>query len=102
MFLLFNNLKAAYRVMGTGSQNCETITLHSNIEEAKLLTISWVQGFLTGLNLAISKECHTIGNNISDKKIWDEILNYCKENPQYSLTKASESIFLKLNKQTYD
>ena len=64
LFLLFNNLKAAYRVMGTGSQNCETITLHSNIEEARLLTISWVQGFLTGLNLAMSKEHHTIGNNI--------------------------------------
>ena len=99
---LFNNSKAAYRVIGTGTQNCEVITLHNDIEEVRLLTISWVQGFLTGLNLVMSKQYHTIGNNISDKKIWDEILNYCKENPQYSLTKASESIFLKLNKQTYD
>ena len=88
--------------MGTGTQNCEVIILNNNIEEVKILSISWVQGFLTGLNLAMSKEYHTIGNNISDKKIWEEILNFCKKNPQYSLTKASESIFLKLNKQTYD
>ena len=99
---LFNNSKAAYRVIGTGTQNCEVITLHNDIEEVRLLTISWVQGFLTGLNLVMSKQYHTIGNNISDKKIWEEILNYCKENPQYSLTKASELIFLKFNKQPYD
>ena len=99
---LFNNSKAAYRVMGTGTQNCEVITLHNDIEEVRLLTISWVQGFLTGLNLVMSKQYHTIGNNISGKKIWEEILNYCNENPQYSLSKASESIFHKFNKQPYD
>ena len=99
-FTFYDKSKSAYRVMGTGNQDCKIITLHSNVEEVRTLTITWVQGFLTGLNLAMSNQYHTIGNNISENKIWEELLNYCESNPQYSLTKVSESIFMKLNKQS--
>ena len=95
----FDESWSAYRVMGTGNQDCKLITFHRDVKEVKSLTISWVQGFLTGLNLAMSRQYHSIGNNISDKKIWEEIITYCEKNPKYSLTKASESIFMKLNNQ---
>ena len=78
---LFKYTHAQYRVFGIGTQDCEVLLTHSNDEEFKFLTISWVQGFLSGVNLGVSVLNKTLGNKISEEELWLAIVDNCKKTP---------------------
>lgn len=86
-----------YRVMGAGQKNCKVILMHRDVEQIRLIIVSWAQGFLSGLNLGVSVMDNTLGSAISDDKLWESILEKCYKNPLRNLTSISESIFLEIN-----
>ena len=71
--------------------------MHRDVEQIKLIIVSWAQGFLSGLNLGVSVMDNTLGSAISDDKLWESILEKCYKNPLRNLTSISESIFLEIN-----
>jgi len=97
---LFKYTHAQYRVFGIGTQDCEVLLTHSNDEEFKFLTISWVQGFLSGVNLGVSVLNKTLGNKISEEELWLAIVDNCKKNPLSNLTTVSQNIFIDINNVT--
>ena len=90
-----------YRVMGAGQKNCKVILVHKDVEQIKLIVVSWVQGFLSGLNLSVSFDNETLTSDISDEKLWKNILERCYKNPLLNLTTISESIFVELNSSIF-
>ena len=96
LFLIREPL-SMYRVMGAGQKNCKIILMHRDVEQIRLIVVSWVQGFLSGLNLGVSVLDNTLGTDISDEKLWENILEKCYKNPLLNLTTISESIFLEIN-----
>ena len=86
-----------YRVMGAGQKNCKVILVHKEVEQIRFIVVSWVQGFLSGLNLGVSVVDNRMGLAISDQNLWEKILEKCSENPSKNLTTISESIFLEIN-----
>jgi len=86
-----------YRVMGAGQKNCEVILVHKEVVQIKFIVVSWVQGFLSGLNLGVSVVDKRMGLAISDENLWVKILEKCSKNPSKNLTTISESIFLEIN-----
>ena len=86
-----------YRVMGAGQKNCKVILVHKEVEQIKFIVVSWVQGFLSGLNLGVSVVDNRMGLAISDENLWESILKKCSKNPSKNLTTISESIFLEIN-----
>ena len=71
--------------------------MHRDVEQIRLIIVSWAQGFLSGLNLGVSVVDDTMGSVISDEKLWENILEKCYKNPLQNLTTISESIFLEIN-----
>ena len=96
LFLIREPL-SMYRVMGAGQKNCKIILMHRDVEQIRLIVVSWVQGFLSGLNLGVSVLDNTLATDISDEKLWENILEKCYKNPLLNLTTISESIFLEIN-----
>jgi len=90
-----------YRVMGAGQKNCKVILVHKDVEQIKLIVVSWVQGFLSGLNLSVSLDDNTLTSDISDEKLWKNILEKCYKNPLLNLTSVSESIFVEINSSMF-
>ena len=86
-----------YRVMGAGQKNCKVILVHKEVEQIKFIVVSWVQGFLSGLNLGVSVVDNRMGSAISDENLWENVLEKCNKNPLQNLTTISESIFLEIN-----
>ena len=86
-----------YRVMGAGQKNCKVILVHKEVEQIKYMVVSWVQGFLSGLNLGVSVVDNRMGSAISDENLWENILEKCNKNPLQNLTTISESIFIEMN-----
>ncbi len=97
---LFKHTHTQYRVFGIGTQDCEVLLTHSNNEEFKFLTISWVQGSLSGVNLGVSVLNKTLGNKISEEELWLVIVDDCKKNPLSNLTKVLQNIFIDINNVT--
>jgi len=87
--------------MGAGQKNCKVILVHKDVEQIKLIVVSWVQGFLSGLNLSVSFDNETLTPDISDEKLWKNILERCYKNPLLNLTTISESIFVELNSSIF-
>ena len=83
--------------MGAGQKDCKVILMHRDVEQIRLIIVSWAQGFLSGLNLGVSVVDDTMGSVISDEKLWENILEKCYKNPLQNLTTISESIFLEIN-----
>ena len=96
LFLIREPL-SMYRVMGAGQKDCKVILMHRDVEQIRLIIVSWAQGFLSGLNLGVSVVDDTMGSVISDEKLWENILEKCYKNPLQNLTTISESIFLEIN-----
>ena len=86
-----------YRVMGAGQKDCKVILVHKEVEQIKFIVVSWVQGFLSGLNLGVSVVDNRMGSAISDENLWENILEKCNKNPLQNLTTISESIFIEMN-----
>ena len=86
-----------YRVMGAGQKNCKVILMHRDVEQIRLIVVSWAQGFISGLNLGVSVIDDMMGSAISDENLWENILEKCNKNPLQNLTTISESIFLEIN-----
>jgi len=90
-----------YRVMGAGQKNCKVILVHKDVEQIKLIVVSWVQGYLSGLNLSVNLDDNTLTSDISDEKLWKNILVKCYKNPLLNLTSVSESIFVEINSSMF-
>ncbi len=90
-----------YRVMGAGQKNCKVILVHKDVEQIRLIVVSWVQGFLSGLNLSVSLDDNTVTSDISDEELWKNILERCYKNPLLNLTSISESIFIEINSSIF-
>ena len=78
--------------MGAGQKNCKVILVHKDVEQIKLIVVSWVQGYLSGLNLSVNLDDNTLTSDISDEKLWKNILVKCYKNPLLNLTSVSELI----------
>ena len=80
--------------MSAGQENCKITPVHKEVEHIKFIVVSWIQGFLSGLSLGVSVLDNGKGSVISDKNLWENILDKCNKNPLKNLTTISESIFL--------
>ena len=97
LFLSIKEPFSMYRVLGAGQKNCKVILVHKEVEQIKFIVVSWVQGFLSGLNLGVSVVDNRMGSAISDENLWENILEKCNKNPLQNLTSISESIFIEIN-----
>lgn len=82
--------------VGVGAATCADYTAAFNEKDpsGKRLAVAWVQGFVSGLNIAAPEKQM---RRLPDSDVLEsELLLYCKDQPGDSIAKASMRIYKKL------
>ena len=91
---------ADYAIRGEGNFVCPDYVAARQTNSAKLYSsISWVQGFITGVNYqnALPEGSDSfIGRDLTAASVVTWIENYCRANPQDYLADAAEALVAEL------
>ena len=91
---------ADYAIRGEGNFTCPDYVSARQTNNAKLYSsISWVQGFITGVNYqnALPEDSDSfIGQDLTAASVVSWIENYCRSNPQDYLADAAEALVVEL------
>lgn len=91
---------ADWAIKGEGNFSCPDYVAAKRSNSAKLYSsISWVQGFISGVNYHAALEQGAdsfIGQDYPATSIVNWLVNYCSDNPQDYLSDAAEALVLKL------
>ncbi len=91
---------ADWAIKGEGNFSCPDYVAAKRSNSAKLYSsISWVQGFISGVNYQAALEQGAdsfIGQDYPATSIVNWLVNYCSDNPQDYLSDAAEALVLKL------
>ena len=94
--LLTTGVSADWAIKGEGNFNCPEYVSERQINGAKLYSsISWVQGFITGVNYQRALEEGSdsfVGQDFAPTSIVGWLENYCRENPQDYLSDAAQAL----------
>ena len=95
--LLFTTPTCAdWAIRGEGNFNCPEYTAAKRGNTAKLYSsVSWVQGFISGVNFQVAKaedRDSTIASDLPTTSIVDWLQRYCRDNPQAYLSDAAEAL----------
>ena len=89
-----------WAIKGEGNFSCPDYVSAKQINGAKLYSsISWVQGFMSGMNYQRALEENTdsvIGQDFPAVSIVSWLENYCRSNPQDYLSDAAEALIVEL------
>ena len=92
-----------YSVKGEGNYSCPEYTSAKRSNTAKLYSsITWVQGFITGMNYQRAQATDTnsfIAQDIPAASIARWLENYCRENPADDIADAAEAFIAKNSKK---
>jgi len=96
LVLITSSTWADWAVKGEGNFSCPEYVSERQINGAKLYSsISWVQGFITGVNYQRALEEGSdslVGQDFAPTSIVDWLENYCRENPQDYLSDAAQAL----------
>ena len=85
-----------WAVKGEGNYSCAEYVSAKRSNDAKLYSsISWVQGFITGVNYqrALAEDTHSfIGQDLPAASIVRWLENYCQENLQDDVADAAKAL----------
>ncbi len=91
---------ADYAIRGEGNFTCPDYVAARQTNNAKLYSsISWVQGFITGVNYqkALPEDSDSlIGQDLTAVSLVTWLENYCRSNPQDYLADAAEALVAEL------
>jgi len=91
---------ADWAIRGEGNFSCPDYVSARQTNSAKLYSsISWVQGFITGVNyqIALPEDSNSlIGQDLSAASVVTWLENYCRANPQDYLADAAEALIEEL------
>lgn len=94
---------ADYAIRGEGNFNCPDYVAARQTNSAKLYSsISWVQGFITGVNYqkALPEGSDSfIGRDLTASSLVTWLENYCRANPQDYLADAAEALIVELKEK---
>lgn len=101
ILMLISPLSVAdWAIKGEGNFSCPDYVSARRSNGAKLYSsISWVQGFMTGVNYQAALEKGTdsvIGHDYPATSIVSWLERYCNENPQDYLSDAAEALVVEL------
>ena len=89
-----------YAIRGEGNFVCPDYVAARQTNSAKLYSsITWVQGFITGVNYQIALPGDSdsfIGRDLTAADVVTWIENYCRANPQDYLADAAEALVAEL------
>lgn len=94
---------ADYAIRGEGNYSCPDYVSARQTNNAKLYSsISWVQGFMTGVNyqnaLPEGSDSFT-GQHMKTASLVTWLENYCRSNPQDYLADAAEALMVELKEK---
>ena len=94
------NISADWAIKGEGNFSCPDYVSAKRSNTSKLYSsISWVQGFISGVNYQRALEVGAdsfIGRDYPATSIVNWIENYCRDNPQDYLSDAAEALVVEL------
>jgi len=94
--LLTSGAWGDWAIKGEGNFSCPEYVSEKQINGAKLYSsISWVQGFITGVNYqrATGVDTHSfVGQDFAPASMVGWLENYCRENPQDYLSDAAQAL----------
>ena len=94
---------ADYAIRGEGNFTCPDYVSARQTNSAKLYSsISWVQGFITGVNYqnALPEDSDSfIGQDLNAASVVTWLENYCRSNPQDYLADAAEALVAELKEK---
>lgn len=98
--LMSTNAMADWAIRGEGNFSCPEYVSAKQTNNAKLYSsISWVQGFITGVNyqIALPEETNSlVGQDLSAASVVAWLENYCRANPQDYLADAAGALVAEL------
>jgi hypothetical protein len=100
MILVSMSAPADWAIRGEGNFSCPDYVSAKQSNTAKLYSsISWVQGFISGVNYQRALEIGNdslIGQDYPATSIVRWLENYCRDNPQDYLSDAAEALVVEL------
>ncbi len=100
LVLISFNTRGDWAVKGEGAFGCPEYVSAKRSNSPKLYSsITWVQGFITGVNYqrALGKDSHSfIGQDFSPTSMVGWLENYCRENLVDDLADAAEALVTEL------
>ena len=101
--LLSTTVSADWAIKGEGNFTCPDYVSAKQSNTSKLYSsISWVQGFISGVNYQRALEIDTdslIGRDYPAASIVRWLENYCRDNPQDYLADAAEALIDEIREQ---
>jgi len=87
---------ADWAIRGEGNFSCPDYVEARKLNSKKLFSsVSWVQGFVTGVNFERAKTSGTdsfVGQDFPTTSIVNWLEDYCRDNPQDYLSDAAEAL----------
>ena len=103
LVLISADVWSDWAIKGEGNFSCPEYVAAKQINGKKLYSsISWVQGFITGLNYqrALPEDSHSfIGQDLPATSIVSWLENHCRANPQDYLADAAEALVIELKEK---
>jgi hypothetical protein len=101
--MVSTGILADWAIKGEGNFSCPDYVSAKRSNTAKLYSsISWVQGYISGVNYQRALEIDTdslIGQDFPATSIVSWIENYCRDNPQDYLSDAAEMLVVELKEK---
>lgn len=98
--IISGNAWADWAIRGEGNFSCPDYVEARRLNSKELFSsISWVQGFITGVNFERAASSDTdsfVGRDFPTTSIVDWLEDYCRDNPQDYLSDAAEALFKEL------
>lgn len=96
LMLVSQNGWSDWAIKGEGNFTCPDYVAAKRSNTAKLYSsVSWVQGFITGVNYQAALEQGNdsmIAHDLAATSIVDWLARYCQKNPQDYLSDAAEAL----------
>ena len=103
LVLVSFDLSSDWAVKGEGNFSCPDYVSAKQSNTAKLYSsISWVQGFITGVNYqaALDRETSSVvGRDMPPASMVSWLENYCRANPQDYLSDAAAALVAELKEK---
>lgn len=103
LLLLTTTAQADWAIRGEGNFSCPDYVQARRLNSKELFSsVSWVQGFITGVNYERAKVSGTdsfIGRDFPTTSIVNWLEDHCRDNPQDYLSDAAEALFKDLEDQ---
>jgi hypothetical protein len=104
LLLVSLNAWSDWAIKGEGNFSCPDYVSEKRINGAKLYSsISWVQGFITGVNYqnALEEGADSfVGQDFAPTSIVTWLESYCRDNPQDYLSDAAEALVIELKEKS--